>query len=252
MKRISILALMTLFGLTNCKNNKAEISEIRADRIEINESLSDVSEINDFIDPYRRHVDSSLSTVLSYSPESYSKTDGEFNTAIGNMMADAVMAHANPIYYKRTKNNIDFVLLNHGGIRSILPKGPVTTRTAYSIMPFENEVVVVSLKGSQVKKLAEFLASKKRAHPLSKEFQLVLDPSNSIKTLTINGKDLDIDTVYQVATNDYLYHGGDQMYFFQENEGVLDLDYKLRNVLIDYFTAIDTLKIGRDNRFIQE
>jgi 2',3'-cyclic-nucleotide 2'-phosphodiesterase (5'-nucleotidase family) len=32
---------------------------------------------------------------------------------------------------------MDIVLLNHGGIRSIIPKGEVTTRTAFEIMPFE-------------------------------------------------------------------------------------------------------------------
>ena len=54
-----------------------------------------------------------------------------------------------------------------------------------------------------------------------------------------------------MATNDYLYNGGDRMTFFQPNEGLHVLDYKIRNVLIDYFKKQDTLNPKRDRRFIQ-
>ena len=86
---------------------------------------------------YKSNIDS----VISYAPETYSKKDGNLNTAIGNLMADAVFSEANPVFNKRTGQNIDFVILNHGGIRSMIPKGNITTRTAYNVMPFENSVV---------------------------------------------------------------------------------------------------------------
>jgi 2',3'-cyclic-nucleotide 2'-phosphodiesterase (5'-nucleotidase family) len=41
-------------------------------------------------------------------------------------------------------------LLNNGGLRAILPLGNVTTRTAFQIMPFENTMVVIALKGEQI------------------------------------------------------------------------------------------------------
>jgi hypothetical protein len=40
------------------------------------------------------------------------------------------------------------------------------------------------------------------------------------------------------------------MDFFQKSETVLDIDYKIRNVLIDHFTTKDTLNPKRDQRFI--
>ena len=42
----------------------------------------------------------------------------------------------------------DIVLLNNGGIRSIISKGPISEKTAFELMPFENSIVVVKLKGS--------------------------------------------------------------------------------------------------------
>ena len=40
------------------------------------------------------------------------------------------------------------------------------------------------------------------------------------------------------------------MEFFKKSKTVFDLDYKIRAILIDYFTAQDTLNPKRDQRFI--
>lgn len=251
MKNLIIPFSLVLVCLLSCKDRNLKISEINSERIEINNELSQDSEIESFIEPYRKYVDSSLSSVLCFSPDLYSKKDGQLNTAIGNMMADAVMLKSQEIYKKRTGEQIDFVLLNHGGIRSVLPKGDVTSRTAYEIMPFENEVVVVSLKGTQVEFLINYLSKAKRAHPISKEFQLALDKENRVISATVNGSNIVPEDSYNIATSDYLFNGGDNMTFFQTNEKVVVLDYKIRNVLIDYFTEIDTIRIGIDDRFKQ-
>ena len=40
------------------------------------------------------------------------------------------------------------------------------------------------------------------------------------------------------------------MDFFKKNNAVYEIDYKIRNILIDYFKAKDTLNPKRDMRFI--
>lgn len=165
-------------------------------------------------------------------------------------MADIVFEQANPIFNKRTSDNIDFVLLNHGGIRSIISKGNVTSRTAYEVMPFDNSIVVVDLKGAQVKELLDYLAAAKRAHPVS-NLQLTIDKEFNIVDSKINGEEIDFSKNYNVATNDYLYNGGDRMNFFQTNDSLYVLDYKIRNAMIDYFKKVDTINPKIDNRFIQ-
>ena len=165
-------------------------------------------------------------------------------------MADAVLQECNPVFNSRTGKNIDMVLLNHGGIRSILSKGNVTTRTAYQIMPFENSVVVVELKGAVIKELISYLQKAKRAHPIS-GLKLKLDNDYNLISATINNLPIENDKSYFVATNDYLYSGGDRMTFFKKNESLDILNYKIRNVLIDYFAKQDTLKPTIDDRFIK-
>ena len=47
--------------------------------------------------------------------------------------------------------------------------------------------------------------------------------------------------MYYVATSDYLANGGDNMTFFKESTIKFDIEYKLRNMLIDYFKKVDIL-----------
>lgn len=245
-----LFKLFILLFIFSCNNDK-HVTKIEGKRIEINADISSDSTIENFIEPYRKNVNKNLDSILSYAPETYSKSDGELNTAIGNLMADAVFEESNPIFNKRTGKNIDFVLLNHGGIRSIISKGNITTRTAFEVMPFENSVVVVTLKGEQVLQMMEYLSQAKRAHPISSQLQLKLNENFEVASATVNGEPIDKDATYNVATNDYLYNGGDRMTFFHPNDSLQVLDYKIRNVLIDYFKKRDTINPKRDNRFIQ-
>lgn len=248
MKNIFFLICLSLILFTSCKSN--HLYKIEGRQIAITDSLKANQSIEDYIKPYRIQINKSLDSVISYAKDTYSKKDGHLNTAIGNMMADAVYEQTNPVFKSRTGNEIDLVLLNHGGIRSIISKGNITTRTAYSVMPFENSVVVVEMKGDKVKELVDYLVKEQRAHPIH-GLQIILDENMQLKSATINNKSIDINNTYFVATNDYLYGGGDRMTFFKPNENLHVLNYKIRNILIDYFTKKDTIAPVIDDRFIQ-
>ena len=246
-KYIQIIGFISLF--LSCDHSK-KITKSKGENISISEDLKSNQAIEAVIAPYKENLDKSMNEVLSYAVDTYSKSDGDYNTAIGNLMADAVFELSNPIFKSRTGNEIDIVLLNHGGIRSILPKGNVTTKSAYSLMPFENSVVVVALKGSVLMEMTTYLKAFKKAHPIS-GLELVLNADNSYQKIRVNGKPIDLAKTYYVATNDYLYNGGDRMYFLKKSDTLYDLNYKIRNVLIDYFTKYDTLNPKKDLRFIK-
>ena len=246
-KYIQIIGIISLF--LSCDHSK-KLTTSEGENISISKDLVSDKAIEAFIAPYKVNLDKSMNEVLSYAVDTYSKRDGAYNTAIGNLMADAVFELSNPIFKSRTGNKLDMVLLNHGGIRSILPKGNVTTKSAYSLMPFENSVVVVALKGSVLMEMTTYLKAFKKAHPIS-GLELVLNADNSYQKIRVNGKPIDLAKTYYVATNDYLYNGGDRMYFLKKSDTLYDLNYKIRNVLIDYFTKYDTLNPKKDQRFIK-
>ncbi len=244
-----ILSLLVLTAIS-CKEQNKYLYRIEGRQISINDSLQSNTEIEAFIKPFREHIEKDLDSVLAFAVDTYSKSDGYLNTAIGNFMADAVYEQANPVFKSRTGKDIDLVILNHGGIRSIISKGNITSRTAFQLMPFENSLVVVALKRSQIDSLINFLVQNKTAHPISK-LKLSVDENFNIVSATIKGNILDTNKTYYVATNDYLFNGGNNMTFFKPNEGLYNLDYKIRNVLIDYFKKVDTINPVIDDRFIQ-
>ncbi|OBQ56533.1 5'-nucleotidase C-terminal domain-containing protein [Tamlana sp. s12] len=250
MRFTHLIYLLFFFLLLHCKNSDVQLSKIEGKQIQVTDKLELDSEIDQYIAPYREHIQKDLDSVIAISPKTYDKTDGELNTALGNLMADIAYEQANPIFLKRTGHNIDMVLLNYGGIRSNLPKGAITKGTAFKLMPFENSLVVAAIKGNQVNDLVNYLVKARKAHPISK-LQITIDKNNTLVASKINGTPIDPNKTYYVATNDYLYQGGDSMTFFQPNENLYTLDYKIRNTLIDYFMKVDSISPVRDNRFIK-
>lgn len=244
------LSLLALF-LSSCKSEVQGITRIEAQHINVDNSFSENDSIEAFIAPYRDRIAREMDSVLAYAPRNLSKTEGDLNTAIGNLMADAVMEMASPVLESRTGNSIDIVLLNHGGIRSSLSKGEVTTRTAYQVMPFENEVVVAVLSGDQLQKLIDYLAEGQIAHPIA-GMQLVLNQDGSVEKALVQGAPIEAEARYYVATSDYLFQGGDNMDFFSGAEDIITLDYKIRNLLIDHFRQQDTISPIIDQRFIRK
>jgi 2',3'-cyclic-nucleotide 2'-phosphodiesterase (5'-nucleotidase family) len=246
-KLVKIIMIISL--ILSCNNSKILVNT-DGKNISINREIEPVKQVEDIINPYKLNLDKTMNKVLSFSVDNYSKNDGDYNTAIGNLMADAVLELTNPVFKNKTEKNIDMVLLNHGGIRSILPKGKVTTKTAYKLMPFENSVVVTALKGSVVFEMINYLKISNKAHPIS-GLELVINADDSYKKIQIGGKAVDSEKLYYIATSDYLYKGGDQMEFFKKSDTLYRLNYKIRNVLLDYFSIHDTLNPKADQRFIK-
>jgi 2',3'-cyclic-nucleotide 2'-phosphodiesterase (5'-nucleotidase family) len=242
---------LTLSSIISCSTKSLSVTKIEGKQIPITGKENQNTDIEDFITPYRERINSDLDKVLAYNPETLEKSKGKWQTNIGNFISDVTLSRGNTVFNKRENKNIDICLLNHGGIRSILPKGNITSRTAYEIMPFENTLFVISLKGEQVKEIADFLIADKKPHPLS-GLTFSIDKNNQAKNILIHGKPLDTDKIYYVATNDYLINGGDNMVFFQKGIQKFDLEYKLRNVLIDYFIETDTVTVKNDTRILVE
>ncbi|MGS2738283.1 5'-nucleotidase C-terminal domain-containing protein [Sinomicrobium sp. M5D2P17] len=246
---------ITTIVFFSCKRGdvvtEPQISRIEGKEININDSITEDKTIDEFVKPFRKHIDEDLSAPLAYNPSDLSKTDGELNTAIGNLMADIVMEKSQPVFKKRTGKNIDAVLLNFGGIRATMSKGQVTARTAYEVMPFENAIVVLELTADKIQKLITYLAKAKTAHPVN-GLQLTLDKDGKVKKFLIAGKPLDKSRHYYIATSDYLMNGGDNMNFFLDPVNTTPLDYRIRNAMIDYFTETDTIRTQQDNRFIRK
>lgn len=250
---VSGLFFLSLILLTACKSavDKVYTSYTLHENTVVDSSGEENIIIRDFIVPYKNHVDEEMNKILSYAPETMDKTQGVWETTIGNLLAESAVEMVEPVFYQRTGQHIDACMFNHGGIRAVISEGNVYTRTAYEVMPFENEAVVLKLSSDAVRSMAQYVINKKRAHPLA-NVEIEIDKNQEINQITINGKLLQKDRDYYILTSDYLANGGDEMYFFTQAKERIDMNYKLRNVLIDYFGRHDTLPVIKTQRVIRK
>ena len=241
--------LLTFTLAISCAEKKYAVEKIVGKQININEKIQESTEFEKIIKPYRDRIDADLSTVLSFAPETIDK-NGKWQTPMGNFLSDITLEMSNVVFEKREHKKIDFCLLNNGGIRSIIPKGNVTARTAYEVMPFENSTVVLAISGKVVLEIVDYIISEKKPHPLS-GMSFTVNSDGKPFNIKIGNNNLEEEKVYYVVTSDYLANGGDNMLFFKKNSQKFDLDYKLRNIIIDYFKSNKEIKANTNQRITE-
>lgn len=201
--------------------------------------------------PYKTKLDSIMNEVLGTSEQALLK--GLPEGTLGDFVSDAVLKKTNDVYKPTDNIKADICLLNNGGLRSQLPKGKITLGNVFELMPFENEIVILTLSGEKTKQLFESLVENNGA-PFSGA--IVKGKGKKMTELTIGGKAFDVSKTYKVATSDYLAGGGDKYYFFSSPIKVDTLKYKLRDAIVDYIKEENkkgnTIKVSIDGRIKYE
>jgi len=239
-----ILFIGILLSITSCSSN---YNYDNVDYSTIDVIGPEDSTITDIISIYKDSIDLKLDNVIGFSKGLYTKDDyskTKFNSSLGNLIADIIYKQADSVFYKSFGNNIDFVLQNHGGIRSSLLEGDIKLTDAYKILPFENEIVVLEISKEIFDEMVLFLSNEKFPHPIS-GFRIINNNAIINKERYLNDK-------FFLATNDYLLSGGDNMFFLEKNSNVFQLGYSLRDAFIDYAINKKNLESKVDNRFIRD
>ena len=176
-------------------------------------SIGPDQEVAALLRPYIEEADASLKEVVGEASETFVFGNREprfHETSIGNLINDANVWFFREVY----KQQIDFAFHNGGNIRAGLPAGPITREDILTVLPFENNLFIVSMKGSNLNDLFNFMGSIAQgagAFPqFSSDVRLSLDvPLGSIFNLSIGGSVIDNDRIYRFCTNDFLLGGGD-------------------------------------------
>ncbi|MBL4939756.1 MAG: 5'-nucleotidase C-terminal domain-containing protein [Lutibacter sp.] len=249
MKKIFI-SFFTIILFFSCKNEPQHLVIIKGKQLPITEEITSSKAIETVIEPFKKKVKKEMNVVLSFAPKDLNRHDGKLESSLGNLMADLCQEKANLVFNTKTGKNIDFAMFNFGGIRAGISKGEITTRNAFQLMPFENNLVVVELSSEKIIELVNYLINEKRAHPLSKDITLVITKNGY--DLRIKNSPIENSKTYFVLTSDYLQKGGDNMKFFNNPISLFKTDYKVRNAIIDYLKENDTIKVKLDGRFRSE
>ena len=237
--------LITFLG---CSNQLYKVENVPQNRIFITDSLTAQPSYEELIMPYRKSMEGELDRILTYNPINLDQKG--LNTTLGNLVTDLMLQEGNIIYQKKHPNEqINAVLMNRGGLRRTFTPGNLSVRSMYELMPFENEAVVVTMSGTKFYEMIQFLRASDRRHPVA-GISFFVDSDD--KDFFVNGIPFDESKNYRVLTNDYLQKGGDQMQFFLDPIEVEYLNVKLRQMFIDHFDGMDTVRVDMSPRYLEK
>jgi 2',3'-cyclic-nucleotide 2'-phosphodiesterase (5'-nucleotidase family) len=244
-KNISILVFSAL-ALASCKTTAPVLSKVQYEKNSlITSNLKDNAEIDALIAPYKNKLEGQMNAKISHTAIELNK-NGD-NSPLGNLLADYTLQGAETWGKKYNIQTIDAAVVNIGGIRNIIPAGNIITKQIYEVMPFENELVVVQLKGSDLEGLFDYYAKTEKNNPVS---QITIETkSHQLVKKLINGKPIDPQKIYNIATSDYLALGGDNMFFFSKGK-LLNTGIKLRDLYLEKFKANPEITAPKDIRLI--
>lgn len=178
------------------------------------------AELEALLEPYRRGVDSLNHVKVGKLAMKMERDSPE----MFNFVSDFVMRRGGEL-----TDNIDFALVNRGGIRHGLDKGAIYEGEIISMMPFYNYVTVIDILGSDLIPAFNQMA-KVGGQALGGDIDVTFDPEEDETTeILIDGQPLIPEQTYRVATIDYLAKGGDYMPSLARGEIVA----KSKSVLYD-------------------
>lgn len=147
-------------------------------------------------------------------------------SALGNLIADAQQAMA----LTASNQGSDFTLMNPGGVRADLlvnSSNQITFGDVFTVQPFGNSIVTLSLTGKQIREVLEQqwsganTATVRILQP-SKEFSYSYKKDNSTSprasNILVAGQALNDTKVYRVTVNSFLADGGDNFTVLKEGK----------------------------------
>lgn len=166
-------------------------------------------------------------------------------SVLSNFLSDQLLVKAKEL----SKEPVDLAIINLGGIRAPLSEGNVSIASIYRIMPFENELVILKLKGKDLRGIFENIAGSGGEGVSNVKLEIFQD---KISSLLIGGKPLNDESTYIVATMDYLAEGNSGMTSFLKAIDRFNTGIRIRDVYIEQIEKItargETLNSSLDGR----
>ncbi len=199
------------------------------ERVEVTSKLDSMpsKEAAAILAPYKASVDSIMAPVLGLSRVAMSPKRPE--SLLGNWAADVMVEGGTATGLEPA----DMGLINVGGLRNNMPEGIVRRGDIMLISPFENYLVVLEMKGSDLLELMRNIAAVK-GEGVSSSVRMEISSNGELLSCTIDGKEIDPHRIYTIATIDYLAEGNDKMYALKKAVKRHNIGLLAREVMMEY------------------
>jgi 5'-nucleotidase len=219
-----------------------DMTVVDFDNVPVTQDIEPAPDVDALVADYRARVEAVSSRIVGTITVDFTKEQNAAGESLlGGLIADAQLAASS----HAEQGGADISFMNSGGIRSNLPyrpsgaekPGEVTFAEIFSVHPFGNYLVTMTLTGARIHALLEqqwidrsspnilmpsagFSYTWNRSKPAGAR----VDPSS----IRLHGDAIDPDGRYRVTVNSFLADGGDGFPLFREGtervDGVADVD----------------------------
>jgi 2',3'-cyclic-nucleotide 2'-phosphodiesterase (5'-nucleotidase family) len=218
--------IIALFFAVSC-NTSYQAQSVQYSSYKVNQNAGGNTSLTSLIKPYSDSVNKLMNAVIG-SNETLLERKRQGNL-LGYFITDAYLEMAR----QKVNPKVDAAFMNSGGIRlPELPAGSITQGKIYELMPFDNLMVLLKMKGSLLKQYLDTLA----ANDGIIEAGITMDIQNrAVQNVMVGGKPLDINAEYTIAHSDYVVMNSNLLKGIDRTTN----GYLLRDALIDYVKFIN-------------
>ena len=219
------LFIAILFAVSCNTTYKAE--KIEYSNYKIQQHANEGQYLTTIIKPYGDSVHNLMNVVIGNN-ETKLERKRQGNT-LGYFMTDAYLEMAR----QKIDAKIDVAFMNSGGVRlPDLPAGAITQGKIFELMPFDNLMVILKLKGSLLKQYLDTLAATEGVIASGITLQI---ENKTAQQVMIGGKPLDLNADYTIVHSDYVVINSNLL----KNINRTAKGYLLRDAIIEYVKFFD-------------
>lgn len=185
-------------------------------------------------------------------------------TNLGDFSSDAYLYIGKE--YAKEQNlgiSVDVAISNGGGIRASIPVGDISMNTLYTVFPYGNTVVLVTVTGEQLLEILEAstfstptalggfpqiagaeytintaVTYENGAQYPNSTYFAPANPGSRVTITSVGGKDFDPKANYTVVVNSFQAEGGDTYYALTQGSYVQDTGIVDAEALIQYVDSL--------------
>ncbi|MDD3001836.1 MAG: bifunctional UDP-sugar hydrolase/5'-nucleotidase, partial [Candidatus Riflebacteria bacterium] len=237
---------VTRYDINIYKNSSFKIEVERAGLIKMDYKVENDPKISVEVQKLWKQIEGKVSEPVA---ETKVFLDGSrsnvrrIETNLGDLLCDS-MAEL---------TNADGAIMNGGGIRESIKEGTITTGDVLNVLPFDNYMVKLTLKGESLKKLFKQVNELNNTPGgfggfLQISSAMRVDYNKTEPLMSFNQKEIDDNKLYTITTNDFLAEAGNGLSALKEavnteTTGILGSDMFLR-----YLKQVKTVSPVIDGR----
>lgn len=198
--KVSFIIVLLGAGLSAC-SSLLKVADTQPKQTAIKGSIDHDVQMDSLIAPYSRELAKEMNLVIGEAM--LDLVPARPNSNLGHWTTDLLLEFAKDSMNMKDEPLI--AILNTGGLRASINKGPITVGDIFKVMPFDNTVALVKVDTAQISLIYEYLKG-----TISEPIAGFSIQKGVFKMNIPNDK-----PYVWIATTDFLANGGDKMNFFK-------------------------------------